>query len=123
RTSRSMPSSARRRPKRLTRPSTSIAGGSRGDTRCSLQTRRIRRAADSARIRRPDPATSGARAGARPSRRWYNRAEIMTPLAAPITAGLFLLTALAEIGGCFLVYLVLRQGRSTWLLAPAALLL
>jgi len=47
----------------------------------------------------------------------------MTPHAAPITAGLFLLTALAEIGGCFLVFLVLRQGRSTWLLAPAALLL
>lgn len=37
------------------------------------------------------------------------------------TVGLFVLTALAEIGGCFLPYLVLRQGKSAWLLAPAAL--
>ena len=34
---------------------------------------------------------------------------------------LFLLTALAEIVGCYLPYLWLRQGRSAWLLLPAAL--
>lgn len=33
---------------------------------------------------------------------------------------LFLLTALAEIGGCFLPYLYLRKGGSPWLLVPAA---
>ncbi|OAM29051.1 MULTISPECIES: YnfA family protein [Eikenella] len=33
---------------------------------------------------------------------------------------LFLLTALAEIVGCWLPYLWLRQGKSAWLLLPAA---
>lgn len=37
------------------------------------------------------------------------------------TAGLFVLTALAEIIGCYLPYLWLRQGKSPWLLIPAAL--
>jgi small multidrug resistance family-3 protein len=36
-------------------------------------------------------------------------------------AALFLVTALAEIVGCYLPWLVLRQGRSLWLLLPAAL--
>jgi small multidrug resistance family-3 protein len=36
------------------------------------------------------------------------------------TFGLFVLTALAEIVGCYLPYLWLRQGRSVWLLVPAA---
>lgn len=35
--------------------------------------------------------------------------------------GLFVLTAVAEIVGCYLPYLWLRQGRSVWLLLPAAL--
>ena len=35
--------------------------------------------------------------------------------------GLFLLTALAEIVGCYLPYLWLREGRSIWLLVPATL--
>ncbi len=35
--------------------------------------------------------------------------------------GLFILTALAEIIGCYLPYLWLRQGQSVWLLVPAAL--
>ena len=35
--------------------------------------------------------------------------------------GLFVLTAVAEIVGCYLPYLWLRQGRSIWLLVPAAL--
>ncbi len=35
--------------------------------------------------------------------------------------GLFVLTALAEIIGCYLPYLWLKQGRSAWLLLPAAL--
>lgn len=37
------------------------------------------------------------------------------------TAGLFMLTAIAEIVGCFLPYLWLRKGGSVWLLMPAAL--
>ena len=35
--------------------------------------------------------------------------------------GLFLITALAEIIGCYLPYLWLREGKSAWLLIPAAL--
>ena len=37
------------------------------------------------------------------------------------TAALFLLTAVAEIVGCYLPYLWLRRGRSAFLLVPAAL--
>ncbi len=33
---------------------------------------------------------------------------------------LYLLTAVAEIVGCYLPYLWLREGRSVWLLLPAA---
>lgn len=36
---------------------------------------------------------------------------------------LFAVTALAEIVGCYLPWLVLRQGKSAWLLIPAALAL
>lgn len=36
------------------------------------------------------------------------------------TFGLFVATALAEIIGCYLPYLWLKQGRSSWLLIPAA---
>ena len=36
------------------------------------------------------------------------------------TFGLFFLTALAEIIGCYLPYLWLREGKSAWLLVPAA---
>lgn len=36
------------------------------------------------------------------------------------TVGLFLLTAVAEILGCYLPYLWLRRGHSSWLLLPAA---
>nr|WP_238346256.1 YnfA family protein [Luteimonas saliphila] len=36
---------------------------------------------------------------------------------------MFLITALAEIIGCYLPYLWLKQGRSAWLLLPAALCL
>lgn len=35
------------------------------------------------------------------------------------TTGLFLVTALAEIIGCYLPYLWLRQDKSAWLLIPA----
>jgi small multidrug resistance family-3 protein len=37
------------------------------------------------------------------------------------TLGLFVVTALAEIVGCYLSWLWLKQGRSAWLLVPAAL--
>ena len=36
------------------------------------------------------------------------------------TFGLFVATAVAEIVGCYLPYLWLREGRSAWLLLPAA---
>lgn len=36
------------------------------------------------------------------------------------TLALFVLTALAEITGCYLPYLWLREGKSVWLLIPAA---
>jgi small multidrug resistance family-3 protein len=34
---------------------------------------------------------------------------------------LFILTALAEIVGCYLPWLVLKQGKTAWLLVPAAI--
>jgi small multidrug resistance family-3 protein len=37
------------------------------------------------------------------------------------TLGLFIVTALAEIIGCYLPYLWLKEGRSFWLLIPAAI--
>ena len=37
------------------------------------------------------------------------------------TVLLFVITAVAEIAGCYLPYLWLREGRSAWLLIPAAL--
>jgi len=37
------------------------------------------------------------------------------------TLGLFIATAIAEIAGCYLPYLYLREGRSAWLLVPAVL--
>lgn len=42
------------------------------------------------------------------------------PLAVAKLLGLFTLTAVAEIVGCWLPYLWLRQGKSAWLLLPAA---
>lgn len=35
-------------------------------------------------------------------------------------AGLFAITAVAEIVGCYLPWLVLREGKSAWLLLPGA---
>lgn len=37
------------------------------------------------------------------------------------TIALFLVTAVAEIAGCYLPYLWLKEGKSVWLLVPAAL--
>jgi small multidrug resistance family-3 protein len=37
------------------------------------------------------------------------------------TLGFFLITALAEIVGCYLPYLWLREGKPIWLLVPGAL--
>ncbi|ARU56115.1 MAG: YnfA family protein [Pseudomonadales bacterium] len=37
------------------------------------------------------------------------------------TIGLFVLTAVAEILGCYLPYLWLKEDRSVWLLVPAAM--
>ncbi|MFV0276634.1 MAG: YnfA family protein [Parahaliea sp.] len=37
------------------------------------------------------------------------------------TVALFMVTALAEILGCYLPYLWLREGKPAWLLVPAAL--
>ena len=41
-------------------------------------------------------------------------------LAGARLIGLFTLTAVAEIVGCYLPYLWLRQGKAAWLLLPAA---
>jgi len=41
-------------------------------------------------------------------------------MLVPKTVGLFVLTAVAEIVGCYLPYLWLRRGLSAWLLVPAA---
>ncbi len=38
-----------------------------------------------------------------------------------MTAALFALTAVAEIVGCYLPWLVLKHGRPLWLLVPAAI--
>ncbi len=38
-----------------------------------------------------------------------------------VTFALFLLTALAEVLGCYLPYLWLKRGASFWLLVPAAI--
>lgn len=40
--------------------------------------------------------------------------------AFAMTLGLFVVTAVAEIVGCYLVYLWLRKGASTWMLPAAA---
>jgi small multidrug resistance family-3 protein len=40
-------------------------------------------------------------------------------MLVPKTVGLFVLTAIAEIVGCYLPYLWLRQGQAAWLLLPA----
>lgn len=61
--------------------------------------------------RRTGPPLRGPKRGTR----------TMPPVDLLKTFGLFLLTALAEIVGCYLPYLWLRQGRSAWLLVPAAL--
>lgn len=37
------------------------------------------------------------------------------------TVGLFFITAIAEIIGCYLPYLWLREGKTVWLLIPAAI--
>ncbi|TAK22767.1 MAG: YnfA family protein [Myxococcaceae bacterium] len=42
-------------------------------------------------------------------------------MSLPRTAALFVVTAVAEILGCYLPFLWLRQGRSGWWLVPAAL--
>lgn len=47
----------------------------------------------------------------------YERAQ----MAFLTTAMLFVVTAIAEILGCYLPYLWLRQGKSIWLLLPATL--
>lgn len=39
------------------------------------------------------------------------------------TFALFIVTALAEIGGCYLAYLILKQGKSPWLWLPSAIVL
>lgn len=43
------------------------------------------------------------------------------PVSSLRILGLFTLTALAEIVGCYLPWLWLRHGKSAWLLLPAAL--
>jgi small multidrug resistance family-3 protein len=42
-------------------------------------------------------------------------------MLVPRTVALFVLTAVAEIAGCYLPYLWLRRGQPAWLLLPAGL--
>jgi small multidrug resistance family-3 protein len=53
------------------------------------------------------------------------RQRTLTPKGSPLElakiALLFVATAVAEILGCYLPWLVVKQGRSLWLLLPAAL--
>ncbi|PWW08857.1 MULTISPECIES: YnfA family protein [Pseudidiomarina] len=44
----------------------------------------------------------------------------MSALFLMKTLGLFIATAIAEIVGCYLPYLWLKEGHSVWLLIPAA---
>jgi len=45
---------------------------------------------------------------------------MMSPVFVLRTIGLFAITAICEIAGCYLPYLWLRKGMSIWLLVPAA---
>lgn len=42
-------------------------------------------------------------------------------MGVPKTVGLFFLTAIAEIVGCYLPYLWLKRGQTSWLLVPGTL--
>src|SRR5690606_6498286 len=54
----------------------------------------------------------------RPVRQWTRSDFRMFELK---TVALFIVTALAEIAGCYLPYLWLKQDKSIWLLVPGAL--
>jgi len=56
---------------------------------------------------------------------WYSQGTLSTNLLGGLAkaGGLFFVTAIAEIIGCYLPYLWLRKGASPWLLAPAGLAL
>lgn len=53
----------------------------------------------------------------------YERSEPDDQMDMLKTFGLFTATAIAEIVGCYFPYLWLREGRSVWLLVPAAIAL
>lgn len=55
------------------------------------------------------------------SKHFAGAARTMLPMEIIKTFGLFVVTALAEIVGCYLLYLWLKQGKSAWLLVPAAI--
>lgn len=72
----------------------------------------------------PEPGCSSRYPGSR----FLIQATAQSPQSLPIkpmfaakTLLLFVLTAIAEILGCYLPYLWLKKGASTWLLIPAAL--
>jgi small multidrug resistance family-3 protein len=50
---------------------------------------------------------------------WYAD-ELPIRMFLTRTLALFVITAVAEIAGCYLPYLWLKKGASTWLLVPAA---
>src|SRR5690606_1550993 len=110
----------RRRPARLQRQN----GGGRGGHRVAYRaTRGQMESQPEPAGRQPGRRRPGA-ARARAARRRRHGApgcrlprDVMT---LPQILGLFALTALAEIIGCYLPYLWLKQGYSAWLLVPAA---
>lgn len=65
----------------------------------------------------PLKATPQARQCPRAADQPAGRHAVLDPLR---TAGLFVITAVAEIVGCYLPWLVLKEGRSPWWLLPAA---
>lgn len=66
-------------------------------------------------------ATAGRNRQYQQYRRFLQSRNPDKTMLAAKTLALFLLTALAEIVGCYLPYLWLKKGASAWLLAPAAL--
>lgn len=100
----------------MSRSSASLAAAAPLKSRaCSLNLARRRRAPTVSIF-----APEGPDAAAPPDR--FAAPEV-PPVKILLVLGLFVLTAVAEIVGCYLPYLWLRKGGSAWLLLPAAIAL
>ena len=72
-------------------------------------------------MRDPEPGCSSRYPGSRFLIQATGQPLQIKPMFAAKTLLLFVLTAIAEILGCYLPYLWLKKGASAWLLIPAAL--